>query len=173
MLIGTYRPDAVHRRHPVSELLRGLERRHTVTQLRLDRLSRLDVGAFLTAVYGGSPSYRVVESLHARTGGNPFFLEELLSAAGTELDPERLADQPLPWSLAEVVRSQLEELEPAERRVLEAAAVLGRRIHFDVLAVVTRTTEDELIDHLRSLVEPRPTGRAGARRLRLPPCPRP
>jgi DNA-binding CsgD family transcriptional regulator len=152
VLIGTYRPDAVNRRHPVSELLPRLERRHSVTHLRLDRLSQLDVGAFLGAVYGGSPSYRVVESLHARTGGNPFFLEELLGAAGTELDPECLADQPLPWSLAELVRGQLEELEPAERRVLETAAVLGRRIHFDVLAAVTLTTEDELIDHLRSLV---------------------
>lgn len=152
VLIGTYRPDAVNRRHPVSELLPRLERRHSVTHLRLDRLSQLDVGAFLGAVYGGSPSYRVVESLHARTGGNPFFLEELLGAAGTELDPECLADQPLPWSLAELVRAQLEELEAPERRVLETAAVLGRRIHFDVLAAVTRTTEDELIDHLRSLV---------------------
>jgi DNA-binding CsgD family transcriptional regulator len=152
VLVGTYRPDAVNRRHPVSELLPRIERRHTVTHLRLDRLSPLDVGAFLGAVYGGAPSYRVVESLHARTGGNPFFLEELLGAAGTELDPESLADQPLPWSLAELVRAQLEELEPAERRVLEAAAVLGRRIHFDVLAAVTHLGEGELIDHLRSLV---------------------
>ena len=152
VLVGTYRPDAISRRHPVNDLLPRLERRHTVTHLRLDRLSQLDVGAFLGAVYGGSPSYRVVESLHARTGGNPFFLEELLGAAGTELDPESLADQPLPWSLAELVRGQLEELEPDERRVLETAAVLGRRIHFDVLAAVTTMDEDELIERLRSLV---------------------
>lgn len=152
VLVGTYRPDAISRRHPVSELLPRLERRHSVTHVRLDRLSQLDVGAFLGAVYGGAASYRVVESLHARTGGNPFFLEELLGAAGTELDPEGLADQPLPWSLAELVRTQLEELDPAERRVLETAAVLGRRIHFDVLAAVTKLSEDDLIDHLRSLV---------------------
>jgi DNA-binding CsgD family transcriptional regulator len=152
VLIGTYRPDSVTRRHPVSTLIPSLERRHTVTHLRLDRLSPRDVGNFLAAIYGGHPSYRVIESLHARTGGNPFFLEELLNAAGTELDPESLADQPLPWSLAELVRTQLEELEPAERRVLEAAAVMGRRIHFDLLATVTATSEDELIDHLRSLV---------------------
>jgi DNA-binding CsgD family transcriptional regulator len=152
LLLGTYRPDAVNRRHPVSSLLPSLERRHSVTHVRLDRLSQNDVGNFLAAVYGGHPSFRVVESLHARTGGNPFFLEELLNAAGTELDPEGLADQPLPWSLAEVVRAQLEELDPGERRVIEAAAVIGRRIHFDLLATVTGTTEGELIDHLRALV---------------------
>jgi DNA-binding CsgD family transcriptional regulator len=149
-LLGTYRPDAISRRHPVADLLPRLERRHTVTHVRLGRLSPLDVGAFLTAVYGRSPSYRVVEALHTRTGGNPFFLEELLGNAEGDLD--QLADQPLPWSLAEVVRAQLEELEPAERRILEAAAVLGRRVAFDLLAVVTRTTEDELIDLLRDLV---------------------
>ncbi len=150
VLIGTYRPDGVHRRHPFGELLRRLERRHSITHIRLGRLDPLDVGSFLTAVYGRSPSFRVVEALHARTGGNPFFLEELLAAAGD--DPDRIADQPLPWSLAELVRDQLAELEPAERRIVETAAVLGQRVAFDLLAVVTRTTEDELIEVLRSLV---------------------
>ncbi len=50
------------------------------------------------------------------------------------------------------MRAQLEELEPAERRILEAAAVLGRRVTFDVLASVTGTNEDDLIQLLRSLV---------------------
>jgi DNA-binding CsgD family transcriptional regulator len=152
LLVGTYRPDAINRRHPVSSLLPSLERRHTVTHVRLDRLTPREVGNFLAAVYGSHPSFRVIESLHARTGGNPFFLEELLGAAGTELDPEALAEQPLPWSLAELVRSQLEELDPDERRVLEAAAVMGRRIHFDLLASVSDTSEGDLIVHLRSLV---------------------
>ena len=58
----------------------------------------------------------------------------------------------MPWNLGEIVRAQLEELEPAERRILEAAAVLGRRVTFDVLAAVTGTDEAELIQLLRSLV---------------------
>ncbi len=68
-----------------------------------------DVGSFLAAVYGREPSYRVVEALHARTGGNPFFLEELLAAA-REDDPDELLRQELPWSLAELVRTQLDDL---------------------------------------------------------------
>lgn len=151
-LVGTYRPDAVHRRHPVSELLPRLERRHAVTHVRVGRLSPVEVGAFLAAVYGRSPSYRVVEALHTRTGGNPYFLEELLAAAGDTVDPEHLVDLRLPWSLAELMRSQLDVLEPAERRIVEAAAVLGQRVEFDVLAAVTGTSEDELIGVLRGLV---------------------
>jgi len=151
LVVGTYRPEALSRRHPVAELLPRLERRRAVTHVHLDRLTAVEVAAFLAAVYGRAPSFRVVETLHARTGGNPFFLEELLSASGGA-DPEQLCAQPLPWNLGEIVRSQLEELEPAERRILEAAAVLGRRVTFDVLASVTGTNEDDLIQLLRSLV---------------------
>ena len=100
-----------------------------------------------TAVYGRAPSYRVVEALHTRTGGNPFFLEELLGAAGDTIDPEQLVDLRLPWSLAELMRGQLDELEPEPSAAsLEAAAVLGQRVAFDLLAAVTGTSEDELIE---------------------------
>src|SRR5436190_474343 len=115
LAVGTYRPEALSRRHPVAELLPRLERRRAVTHVHLERLTTSEVSAFLAAVYGSAPSFRVVETLHARTGGNPFFLEELLSAAGGGSDPERLVSQPLPWSLGEIVRSQLDELEPDER----------------------------------------------------------
>jgi DNA-binding CsgD family transcriptional regulator len=151
LLVGTYRPEKLSRRHPASEVLPRLERRHSVTHLRLERLGTGDVAAFLSAVYGRPASFRVVEALHTRTGGNPFFLEELLAAA-RDVPPEDLCDQPLPWSLAEAIRSQLEDLQPGERRIVEAAAVLGRRVSFDLLAAVTGAGEDELIAVLRDLV---------------------
>jgi DNA-binding CsgD family transcriptional regulator len=151
VLIGTYRPDGMTRRQPAAQLVPRLERRRAVTHLHLERLSIADVTEFLAAVYGRAPSYRVVETLHARTGGNPYFLEELLSASAGA-DPEQLIAQPLPWSIGEVVRSQLDDLKPNEQRILEAAAVLGSRVSFDLLSAVTSTPEDELIDVLRALV---------------------
>src|SRR5690606_31860592 len=38
LLVGTYRPDGLSRRHPAAEALLRIERRHTVTHVRLDRL---------------------------------------------------------------------------------------------------------------------------------------
>jgi DNA-binding CsgD family transcriptional regulator len=137
----------------VAELLTRLERRHAVTHLRLDRLGLADTSALLEAVSGRPPSYRAALSLHNRTGGNPFFLEELLRAGGENgLDLERLCDQPLPWNLAEALRRQLDDLDPGHLRVVEAAAVLGRKIPFDLLAVVTQLHEGDLIAVLRELV---------------------
>ena len=151
LLVGTYRPDGLSRRHPASEVLPRLDRRHDVTHVRLHRLDQPEVNLFLAAATGQRPSYRVVEALHARTSGNPYFLEELLAASpGTDL--EELVDQPLPWNLAEVVRSQLDELDPEERRVVDAASVLGRRVPFDLLAGVLDVEERDLIATLRKLV---------------------
>jgi DNA-binding CsgD family transcriptional regulator len=150
-LIGTYRPSDLTRRHPLAEALPRLDRRPQSLHVRLDRLAVTEVGDFLKAVYGGTPSYRVAEALHARSGGNPFFLEEiLLASGGVALD--ELESAPLPWNLAEAVRLQVDALDPAPRRVIETASVLGRRVPFDVLRAVADLPEDELIDVLRTLV---------------------
>jgi DNA-binding CsgD family transcriptional regulator len=151
LLVGTYRPGEVTRRHPVADLLTRLERRYPVTHLRLERFTLADTSAFLRAVTGGPPPYRAAVALHGRTGGNPFFLEELLKAGG-DTDLDRLCDQPLPWNLAEALRHQLDELDPAQQRIVEAAAVLGRKVPFDLLAAVTGTAESDLIATLRELV---------------------
>src|SRR5436190_2129472 len=129
LLVGSYRPDGLTRRHPAAELLPRLERRHSVTHLNLGPLSPSDVGSMLTAVFGQVPSFRVVEALHTRTGGNPYFLEELIAASGS-IELEELCTLPLPWTVAEVVRGQVDDLGPEERRIVSAAAVLGRRVPF-------------------------------------------
>src|SRR2546421_522610 len=151
LLVGTYRPEEVTPRLPVAGLLARLERRHAVTNLWLDRLGPAETTALLANATGHPVPYRVAMALHQRTGGNPFFLEELVrDHAGGDL--EKLDEQPLPWSLAEVLRRQLGELDPAARRIAEAAAVLGQRVPFDLLATVTGEGEDQLIGVLRELV---------------------
>ncbi|MFC7280119.1 ATP-binding protein [Paractinoplanes rhizophilus] len=151
LLIGTYRPDEVSRRQPVAGLLARLERRHAVTHVRLERLTPAQTAAMLAAATGAPAPLRAATALHHRTGGNPFFLEELLRAL-PGYDVAALVEQPLPWSLADVLRRQVDDLEPISHRVVEAAAVLGHRIPFDLLADVTGAGEDELIAVLRDLV---------------------
>jgi DNA-binding CsgD family transcriptional regulator len=152
LVVGTYRPDGLSRRHPASDLLPRLERRHSVTHVRLDRLSLAEVSGFLRAVYGGEPSFRLVEALHSRTGGHPFFLEELVASAG-ERPVDDIDAMPLPWTVAELVTSQVEDLDPDVRRMVSAASVLGRRVSFDVLLAVTGVSEDELIAQLRAAMD--------------------
>jgi DNA-binding CsgD family transcriptional regulator/tetratricopeptide (TPR) repeat protein len=151
LLVGTYRPAEVIRRNPVAGLLDRLERRHEVYHVQLERWTCEETSAYLAAVIGRPPPYRAAMALHTRTGGNPFFLEELLRGV-TDDDIEELCERPLPWSLAETLRRQVEDLEPAHQRLVEAAAVLGNRVPFDLLAAVTGLSEGELIGGLRELV---------------------
>jgi len=151
LLIGTYRPAEVTRRNPLAALLARLERRHVVTHLQLEAFGEADTAALLAAVTGRPAPYRAVAALHQRTGGNPFFIEELLRGhAGEDLDS--LHEQPLPWTLAEVLRRQVDDLDPQIQRIVEAAAVLGHRLPFDLLAAVTGVSEDTLIAALLELV---------------------
>lgn len=149
-LIGSYRPDELARGTAAAETLLRLERRLDVHTERLDRLARPEVGAFLAAVYGRTMPARVVDSLFSRTGGNPFFLEELLACC--DLPPEELCDSDLPWTLSEVVARQLAGLDDAQRKVVDAAAIVSSPADFDVLAAVTGLAESPLIDHLSRLV---------------------
>jgi DNA-binding CsgD family transcriptional regulator/tetratricopeptide (TPR) repeat protein len=150
LLLGTYRQDEVTSRHPLAGLLARMERRLDVSHLRLERLTEPDTAALLATVTGGPVPYRVATALHRRTDGNPFFLEELLR--GFDGDLAALSDQPLPWSLAEVLYRQVSDLDPVGRRVVEVAAVLGHRVPFDLMARVTGLGEEELIAVLRNLV---------------------
>lgn len=150
LLIGTYRPDELTSRHPLAGLLARMERRHGVNHVRLERLGIDDTAALVATVTGGPVPYRTAVALHHRTGGNPFFLEELLR--GYDGDVAALSEQPLPWNLAELLCRQADELDPPVKLVTETAAVLGHRVPFDLLATVTGMDEDKLIAILRTLV---------------------
>ena len=149
-LVGSYRPEDLDRRH-VAELLAAVERARHVEHIVLGRLDVGEVVALASAVRQAAVPYAVAADLHRRTGGNPFFLEELLVAAGNA-PVDRLAHLPLPITLTEAVIRHLDGLDPEARQVVDAAAVLGQRVPFDLLASVTGLGEDGLVEVLRSLV---------------------
>ena len=150
LLVGSYRPEDLDRGH-VTDLMATIERQRDVVHLLLDRLTIEEVSALVAAVRGEAVSYATAAGLHRRTGGNPFFLEELLVAAG-DASGDRLAALPLPETLTEAVLRNLEVLDGEQRGVIDASAILGQRIPFDLLAAVTGVGEDVLIAVLRELV---------------------
>jgi DNA-binding CsgD family transcriptional regulator/tetratricopeptide (TPR) repeat protein len=150
LLVGTYRPEVLDRRH-LTDLLGAVERQRSVEHVQLGRLGESDVSQMVDAVRREATPRPVAAELHRRTRGNPFFLEELL-VASRDIPTERLPALPLPVSLTEAVLRHLDGLEPIERQVVDAAAVLGQRIAFDLLAAVTGLGEDDLIDVMRTLV---------------------
>ena len=121
-------------------------------------LERLDRGRDRGAAGRGRPArpapYRAAAALHQRTGGNPFFLEELLRGHdGDDLDDAVSSSRCRgAWPRCCAARSTT-STRPSQR-IVEAAAVLGHRIPFDLLAAVTGAGEDELIAALRDAGRP-------------------
>ena len=150
LLVGTFRPEDVDRRHPLTGVLPSLERRRTVDHVALDRLSRGALAEMLEAVYDRPVPAATLHALHARTLGNPFFVEELVAGSGTA-DPAELPDAELPWNVAEAVLRRLDDLDPETREVLDVAAVLGARVDFDLLSAVTGRGERDLLRRLHAL----------------------
>jgi DNA-binding NarL/FixJ family response regulator/tetratricopeptide (TPR) repeat protein len=143
LLIVTYRADDLHRRHPLKSLLAELER-GDAAWIRLTGLARRDV-AELVANAAGAATVQDVSLLLDRTGGNPFFIEELLAASTTVIS--------LPEGLREVLLARLRNLQDSTLAVLRPASVLGQGFTEDLLAAATGLPLPEIEDALRQAVD--------------------
>ena len=99
----------------------------------LEALSELDSQQLLDAL--DAPS-AVRERIAELAEGNPLFIEQLAAFAGEEGDTVALSG-----SIRGVLHARLDRLEPAERAVLERAAVVGRT--FSLEAVLQLIPEPE------------------------------
>ena len=102
--------------------------RHNLVVLTLDALTADASAALLCELAGQELDTSLAAALLERSGGNPFFLEELvtlLGEAGVVGGQSEVTE--LPDTLRGLVAARLDGLTPEERRVLDDAAVLGRR----------------------------------------------
>jgi DNA-binding CsgD family transcriptional regulator/tetratricopeptide (TPR) repeat protein len=115
-LVVTYR-DEVGEQHSVRPLLGDLAQLDAVTTLRLDPLSVAGVAALLDG------SSLDPESVHALTGGNPFFATEVAK------EPTR----PLPPTVRDAVLARTAGVGPEDFEVLQLAASAPDRLDDRVL----------------------------------------
>jgi DNA-binding CsgD family transcriptional regulator/tetratricopeptide (TPR) repeat protein len=102
-------------------LARRLAGRRAATHLPLGRLGADEVERMVRACVTGADDQLVARAQLA-ADGVPFLVEEVLAAPG------------VPESFAETVRARLAGFTAGERRVLEAAALLGRGFDWQLLA---------------------------------------
>lgn len=153
-VVGTYRSEEVHRRHPLGQVLGRLSRQRRYQELDLAPLDQKGLGQMVSAIFGvESVSDELVSALAARTMGNPFFVEELVRElldqgaiyrqAGS-WERRELAEIQMPDSVRDTLTARADALAPVTRRALQSAAVLGERIDREVLAHVSALSADEV-----------------------------
>jgi DNA-binding NarL/FixJ family response regulator len=123
-LIGTYRTDDLHRRHPLRPVVAELLRLPSVVAVDLAPLDPSALAEHLTAAAQGRIDATELNDIVARAEGNAYYAEELLAASLTG-DPAQ--HSALPAGLAALLLSRVEQLSDATQQVLRAAAVAGRR----------------------------------------------
>ncbi len=131
-------------------------------QLPLAPLGGSAVLELLDELLGPDPSLAMLApDLRSRSGGNPFFVEEIVRSLATDGTlagapgayrlTRSAADVRVPATVQAVLAERIDRLTPTEKAVLQAAAVIGRTFTRPVLARVSGQPEAALANALRSL----------------------
>nr|BFE87422.1 hypothetical protein GCM10020093_100230 [Planobispora longispora] len=133
LVLATLRPEPAEARQALTDVLGELTRQRGT--------ERMGVTAFTTeqiADYLGGTDPELVRALHDRTGGNPFFLGELLRllASVHPLDRVTTADVvalAVPDGVRDVIAQRVSRLPEDSQTLLRVAAVIGREVGADML----------------------------------------
>jgi class 3 adenylate cyclase/tetratricopeptide (TPR) repeat protein len=120
VMVATARPALLDRWNPRPG-------RHNSLVLHLDPLGREASAELLEALVGSPISGGVADALLDRSGGNPFFLEELVNVLDGDPSAESVVVAELPNTLRGLVAARIDDLSAPLRSVVQDASVIGPR----------------------------------------------
>lgn len=121
LLIASYRDDGLAADHRLRLALGDLAAQRSTSRIRLDPLSAAGV-RLLSAASGLDPA-----ELFRLTGGNPFYITEVLQAGMREV----------PAAARDAVLARAARLSAQARELLDVAALLGTRVEPELIEAVT------------------------------------
>ncbi len=145
LLLVNYRPEYQH----------AWGRKTYYLQLRIDPLPPESAGELLNALLGEDQTLEPLKRvLMERTEGNPFFLEESVQTLVEtkvlvgERGAYRLARAPESWQIPAtaqaILAARIDRLAPEDKRLLQAASVIGKDVPFALLRAIADVPEDSL-----------------------------
>lgn len=170
LLVATLRDADPAVSGPLAAIVGGLAGHPSTLRMALGGLSAGECGVFITETVGVAPSAEVAATVHAHTGGNPFFVVELARLLSIEgaLGRDEGRTLRVPAGVRDVISRRLRRLPAPTRDLLDLAAVLGREVDPALVAVAARIDEDEAAPRLDAavaagLLVPAPGSAAGQR----------
>ncbi len=142
-IFGTYRDEEVEGR-PVEQMLKFDPEEKELNQLILKPLNPYHIGLLLSSMLGVEALPQpFVERVAHETGGNPFFVEELMRTLienqtvylddGVWTTTTGIEDLDIPASIVAVFERRVSFLNAAQRAVLDVMAVYGRPLNPAIL----------------------------------------
>jgi class 3 adenylate cyclase/tetratricopeptide (TPR) repeat protein len=154
LLLVNYRPEYEH----------GWGNKSYYRQLRIEPLPAGSADDLLTNLLGTAESLDTLKrTLITRTEGNPLFLEESVQTLVEtktlvgERGAYRLAHEAtaihVPTTVEAILAARIDRLSPEHKRLLQAAAVIGKDVPFTLLLAVADLGEEDLrrgLGHLQA-----------------------
>jgi class 3 adenylate cyclase/tetratricopeptide (TPR) repeat protein len=163
LILGTTQPTEGEEGNSVAETLRYLRKNEMLRTVLIRQWDAVSVGVMIGKIFGEeevSEEFRTL--IHARTGGNPYFVEEVLRSLveegaiyrnpGGGWDRKGVREIGIPKSVREVVKQRVSRLDEPTLSTLRVAAVLGTEFASELLRDVSGVEEEPLIEQLERLV---------------------
>jgi predicted ATPase/signal transduction histidine kinase len=160
LLVGAYRDNEVSSSHPLMRMVGTIREAETKVQeivlmpLRADDVSRLLAAALHCELDATHP---LVQLVHEKTGGNPFFAIQFLTALAEEgllrFNPEagawiwdvtHIRSKGYTDNVADLMVEKLKRLSAPTQIALQQLACLGNVVEFATLALVHGKMESEI-----------------------------
>lgn len=169
-LICSYRDNEVDSVHPFSIMLDEIKKENLsfellrLSPLRTEHVNQLVVDTLFCSLQA---SEELAYIIHAKTGGNPFFVTELLKTLYHEdliIQPS-LGEKAWKWDIAkiksvkisdnvvELMSAKIEKLSPDTISIMKLASCIGAKFYMDNLAVISGKEESAVMQDLMEAVD--------------------
>ena len=163
LVVGTYRDTELPEEHRLSRLIFELNRERSLKQIRLNRLTAKHIAELISNQLGGGavdPDF--TKLVHSRTGGNPFFVEEVIRSLS---EAERITRLTKGWALGEtqgveipstikaLIKQRISRLGEDTVQTLMLCAAVGMEFDYEILSKITGSGEEQLIKQLEAAAQ--------------------
>ncbi|MEG4089484.1 AAA family ATPase [Microcoleus sp. Pol12B4] len=164
LLIGAYRDNDVSPTHPLMETLEEIKKnRATIEAIALQTLNIDHINQLIAETFNESSdrTQSLAELLLEKTGGNPFFLTQLLESlyrddlisfdlrqGKWQWDVEQLQAIVITDNVVDLMTSKIQKLAETTQQAIKLAACIGNQFDLEVLSVVSEKSPTVIANQL-------------------------
>jgi diguanylate cyclase (GGDEF)-like protein len=151
-IFGTYRVEEV-KSSEFSEFLGLWAREKLYSQITVRPLNMRESTLLLKAIIGSIPQ-SAAKFIYEESGGNPFFIEEILRElerqnrlylSGRKWTFAKHLEVTIPASIEETIKRKLKFIDPEIKQFLEIAAIFGQEFEVDAIAAASKRNVGEVL----------------------------
>ncbi len=157
-IFGTYRLEEI-KAAQFAQFLEIWSREKFYTQITLSPLNEKQSNQLLKAIMGSVPA-QAAKFIFKESGGNPFFIEEILRELerqkklywnGREWTFVKALEITIPSSIEDTIKRKLKFLDPDWKKFLDIAAVFGQEFVADIIALASKRNVGEILHAIDEL----------------------